>query len=600
AYFIIHKHIPVLMKAFASASHTITTEQRTKSLQQIKTAFQLLESAYKRENIAYPIQDIYRYGAYFKQAGFLKDEQKADRAFFFLHHLIEGVLFPEKEIKDSRWTVIFDTFYNTIDLLLYYKTYFVEDLTDLQKTYVKLESARLFLSLLKNSSSEAFPLNSLDNMLYVLVSFFDQQTETSLSRNMLSNLRDKRLIRFFTRTLTCFSLSLPSKANCSSEWRKDSSVVTFSFPDSQFQFFSDKIQKEDYSSSIRMFLDSKKIDSLNRWIYGYKKSLFDLHQGDLEAVAVRHQFDHWLEPFFGWGEDGRIRFGDFYSSDHIEKAYQLLNYQAFLSFLLSAYLPNDEKGISFKVWTNIVSQFSPLLVILGGSKGYKMSWKKSFYGLFQVADSFLNSSDRDQHLNSKELIDLTVHFLEAAKSSQKAFDVISGFCGESIDSSCIADAIIREQGILSAYPRFQEYIFNFKIDAYKEKIQDTVGEINNNFTQVQLLPLFFLLQSMELNYHLIDQDQSFNLESDELLVFAKEFQDSLNAQVPYVFNSEQALSYLMYSFKTGNMPFFTGSGFEPVRYTHWHLSSKSYQAFTITPNDFHFLMFDFYNLYKQL
>ena len=354
-----------------------------------------------------------------------------------------------------------------------------------------------------------------------------------------------------------------------------------------------------------MFLDPNTISLLNHWIHNYKTSLFDLHHGSFENVAIRYQLDHWLDSFFEWREDGQVQFGAFYPSDNKNKTYNLLNYQAFLSLFFSSYLPdsyfiNDNKGISFKVWKDMVSQISPLLVRLGGSEGYKPAWKKSFYDLFNIADSFLNSANRDQHLSSRELIDLTVHLLSAVSNSQRAFNIVSDFCREDLDSFCVASAVVKDPDILTAYPRFQKYIFDFKEPVYIEKIQDTLGKIDKDaFTSLQLTSLFFLIQSMEINYHIIDRDQSFNLEADELFLFSQNFTDSITQLTPYVFNSEQALSYLMYSFKTGNMPFFTGSDLDPVRYTHWHLSSQKFQPFTVTPNDFHFLLFDFYNLYKK-
>ena len=606
AYFIVHKQIPIFLQAFTGTSYTITPEQKTKSLAQIKKAFHVLESAYKRENITYPIQDIYRYGSYFKQAGFLENEEHADMSFSFFHNLVEGALSPSKEVRGDQWETVFTAFYKTVELLLYYKTYFAEDFSNLESAYIKLESARLFLSLFPvERNVKAFPLKNLDEMLYVLVSFFEGKAGESSNKTFFSNLKNKEVIRFFTRTLTCFSLNALSKAQCGSEWRKDSSVVTVSFPDSQFQFFSNKVQIQQAVNSPEMFLDFHTRDLLNNWIQNYKTNLFDLHRGGFQSVANHYQLDHWLEDFFDWNKEGNIRFGSFYPSDSRNKTYHLLNYQSFLSLLFSSYLPDsyfikDDKGIPFTVWKNIVAQISPLLVLLASSEGYNPSWKKSFYDLFQIADSFLNSSNRDQHLSSRELIDLTVHLLSAVQNSQQAFDIISSFCGGDLNSSCAAVAVVKESEVLSAYPRFQKYIFDFKEQTYVEKIQETLGEFDPSaFTSFQLVSLFFLIQSMEVNYHIIDKNQSFNLESDELLLYANYFKDSITEQVPYVFNSEQALSYLMYSFKTGVMPFFTGSEFDSIRYTHSHLSSEVFQPFTITPNDFHFLLFDFYNLYKK-
>ena len=604
AYFIVRKQLPILVQIFKGKPGAITVEERLKALKQLKKAFDLLESAYKREKITYPIQDIYRYGEYFRQAGLLEQNHKVNMSFDFIHNLIKGTVFPKTEIKSSQWGAVFNVFYKSLDLLSYYKAYFKTNLSDLQSDYIKLESARLFLSLLSENTDKGFPLKNLDEMLYILVSFFDEQVKKPSSQNLLVNLRNKRNIRFFTRSLICFSLNSSAQVDCPADWKKDNSTVVFSFPDSQFQFFPKRIEMKNISNSSRIFLSSKTIELLNNWVHTYKTDLFDLHKGHLTALAHHYHFDHWMDQYFGWNRDNRIQFGSFYPSGDQEKAHQMLNYKAILSLLFSSYLPsdyfsNDENQISFEVWKNMVREVSPLLAVLSGSKGYKPEWRKSFYGLFQLADSFVNSSNKDQNLSSKELIDLTAHLVSAVKSSQIAVERISGFCGHSSDSLCMAEAIVKEPDILSAYPRFQEYIFDFKELVYIEKIQKVLGEVNSNFTSFQFLPLFFLIQSMEVNYHIIDRNQSFNLESDELLLFAKRFQNDIREKIPYVFNSEQALSYLMYSFKTGNMPYFTGSDFEPVRYINWHLSSKKYQEFTVAPNDFHFLVFDFYNLYKQ-
>ena len=604
AYFIAHKQFPTLNQILEGKSGAITTEERLKVLKQFKKAFALLESAYKRENITYPIQDIYRYGEYFKQMGLLENDQKTVMFFTFIHNLIEGTVFPKTEIESSQWETVFDVFYKSLDLFLYYNTYFTENLSDLQSDYIKLESGRLFLSLLSNNSHKGFPLNNLDKMLYILVSFFDEQPKSSSSQNLFAKLKNKRNIHFFTRTLACFSFNSLAQTNCSTDWKKNPFTVVFSFPDSKVQFFPERIEAQSISNSSKMFLSSKTIELLNNWIQTYKTDLFDLYNGHFADLAHYYRFEHWMDQYFGWNEDERIQFGSFYPHGDQEKARQMLSYKALLSLLFSSYLPtgyfsSDENQISFKVWKNMVRQVSPLLVVLSGSKGYKPEWKQTFDSFFQLADSFVNSSNKDQNLSSKELIDLMAHLVSAVKSSQIAFDRISEFCGSDLDSFCAATAIVKEPDILSAYPRFQEYIFDFKETAYTEKIQKALGEVNNDFSSFKLMPLFFLIQSMEVNYHIIDRNQSFNLESNELLLFVKRFQNDILEQIPYVFNSEQALSYLMYSFKTGNIPYFTGSDFEPVRYTNWHLSSKRHQEFTVAPNDFHFLVFDFYNLYKR-
>ena len=112
-------------------------------------------------------------------------------------------------------------------------------------------------------------------------------------------------------------------------------------------------------------------------------------------------------------------------------------------------------------------------------------------------------------------------------------------------------------------------------------------------------PLFILLQAMDINYALIDTNQSFRLESDEILLFVQLFEEQLAKQIPYLSNTDQARAYLMYSFKTGDMPFFTGDAFTPVQFVNWYLDPKKREAFQIFPSDFHFLIFDFYKLYQN-
>ena len=605
AYFIIRKQLPILVQIIEGKDRVITEEERSKFLNQFKKAFNLLESAYKREKITYSIKDIYRYGEYFEQAGFLKANKKANSSFAFIHNLIEGTVYPQSKIKSSQWKTAFNIFYKSLDLFLYYKAYFTTDLSDLESDYIKLESGRLFLSLVSDTIyNRGFPLKNLEEMLSILASFFDEQEKNSSKESLLANLGSKKNIQFLTRSLLCFSLHKSSQLDCSMDWEGKNPIAVFSFPDTKFNIFPQKLEMKNISNSPKIFLTSNTIEVLNKWIQNYKTDLFDLHKGYVTDLAHQYYFDHWMDDYFGWNKDERIQFGSFYPSGAQEKAHQILRYKSILSLLFSSYLPadyfsDDKSQISFKVWKNIVRQVSPFMVVLSGSEGYKPEWEKSFYDLFYLADSFVNSSNKDQNLNSKELIDLTVHLLSAIKSGQIAVEGISSFCGHNLDSSCVAEAIVKDPDILSAYPRFQEYIFDFKEKGYIEKIQKAVGGVNSDFNAFHLIPLFFLIQSMEVNYHIMDRNQSFNLESDELLLFAKRFKNDILEQVPYVFNSDQALSYIMYTFKTGNIPYFTGSDFEPVRYTNWHLSSKKNQEFTVAPNDFHFLVFDFYNLYKQ-
>ena len=108
---------------------------------------------------------------------------------------------------------------------------------------------------------------------------------------------------------------------------------------------------------------------------------------------------------------------------------------------------------------------------------------------------------------------------------------------------------------MAAYPRFQKHLFDSQIDKYKERIEAVLGRKGEQIQALNLLPLFVLIQTIELNYKLIDRNQSFYLESDELLLFGKKIEAQLESQIPYLSNQNQERAYLMYSFKTGDIPF---------------------------------------------
>ena len=600
-YFILHRQIPVFRKMFKNKA--ISSKERDSLLEQLRKALKLLKEAYQRESIDYTIEDISRYGDYLKQANLIETENK--EAFWFLQNLLEGIIFPKKEVQSKDWSPILTSLHRTISLLLYQRVYLEKEQSLLVFTYYSMEALNLFLSLLESNqelvSQRGFPLKNLDEMLSVLVSVWDKQSSVPA---FFSQLKDKKIVNFMTRVLTCFSLNDSTEKKCKSEWEKDSSVVSFSFPDSQFQIFKDNIVKEDVIDFETMFIDSNKLNTIKDWAKDYQNSLRNIYHGNIETVAVQRQFDHWLDPFFGWSEDRRVIFGEFHQTNNEAKVFQFLHYQAFLNLIFYSYVPESYfstsgEGLSFKTWKSVISDLSPALSVLGGSRGYDSSWRESFYNLFQVADTFLNSSNQDETMNSKELVDLSIHLLESMKSAQTAFETVNNSCEEGDLNNCASQTLLENPVLLSVVPRFRDYIFEFERNAYKEKMQKTLGDLEQGLSSFDFMPLFFLMQLMELNYNKIDRNRSFNLESEELLLFAERFKDQINRQIPFIFNSEQALAYLMYSFKTGYMPFFTGSDFEPVKFTHWYLHPKTQRPYRMIPNDFHYLMFDFYNLYKK-
>ena len=610
-YFILHKQIPVFRKAFAGKQ--VTPKERTKALHQLKKAFILLKQAYTREKIVYPIHDLHKYDEYLEEAQILKpaEARSAEQSFWFLHNLYEGIFSPKKNIQGRDWQIALETLYNTVNLFLHHRAYFSKDMYSPAFVYRALESLEILvpsLQLVKTQNKTGFPLKNLDEMLSVVFSYQDSHTPGGF----FANVNQTHFIPLFTRTLTCFSLNYSAEKSCNSEWgsRSSSSVVTLSFIDDKFEIFPDEIKRSSLSSQSAI-IELEKLSILKQWLAAYKKSLSDIHLGNANSVAEKRQFNHWLHPFFGWEKDSsRIIFGSFHSSESKDKSYQLLNYQAFLSLLFSSYLPetffSSENGtqsssFSFETWKKMVKEVSPALVTLGGTEGYKASWRQSFFELFRFADTFSYSSNRDELLNARELVDLSVHLLEGIKSSYFSYNKVSPSCADKLSPSCVTQQIIEDEEIMAIHPRFQKnFLFTpSQIDKYKEKIEAILEEQGEPIQALSFTPLFILLQAMEINYDFIDTNQSFRLESDEILLFAQQFEELLAEKLPHLSNTDEARAYIMYSFKTGNMPFFTGDISTALRFENWYLDPKKRKAFEIFSTDFHFLIFDFYKLYQN-
>jgi len=195
---------------------------------------------------------------------------------------------------------------------------------------------------------------------------------------------------------------------------------------------------------------------------------------------------------------------------------------------------------------------------------------------------------------------LSIHLISAFKQSQKASSKLVNLCSTQNFLNCAVDSLIDSPDMLKPYPRFKDYIFPIKRLEYGQNIQTILSGLEKEGSRLQLLELFLLIQIMEVNYYQrINTNLYFNLESEELLVFADSLKESIFLSVPYLYNSDQALAFLLYSFQSKEIPFFTGAEFEPVRFTHWYLNPKVRSSFSITPNDFHNLGFKFYDLYKR-
>lgn len=615
-YFILSKQAVVFKKAFNSEER-ITSQEKEKVMYQIHKAFVFLEQAYTREKIVYSIEDLYKYGEYFNSIVDFNSSlgpKLAQKSFWFLQNLFSGLFSPQKEIYSEDWSSALSSLYDSLDLFFHYKTHFREQMPSLEWNQRVLEGLEIFVSSLSPDGrpsakrEKGFPIKNLDEILSVFLHSFDKDSP-HLKDSLFANIYQKHSVSFLTRALSCLSLEDSQDQTCKSEWKtRGPSVATVSFSDVKFEFLQNEIKKTQVSETP-VFLRLDRLSTLKKWLAEYKVDILRIQSGDIKSTAEKRHFDQWLDPFFGWDKQkGSIVFGASHSSKNDEKAHQLLNYQAFLQLFLSFYLPQElssenQLSISFRSWKKMTSDILPALLVMGGqTQEYKHSWRESFLKLFDLADSFLYSSDRNNFLSQRELVDLTVYLAEALKNAKFAESEILKLCEGNSNPSCAIEGLVKNSEIMSSYPRFKKHLFDIhQLDKYKEKITNVLGKRESESTvqAFHLLPLFVLIQTAELNYDRIDKDKSFNLEADELLSFVKLFEEKLYREVPYLSSNEQARSYLMYSFKSGSIPFFTGNRLTALEFSHWHLNPKARNPFTITPNDFHFLIFDFYNLLSK-
>ena len=529
--------------------------------------------------------------------------------FSILQNTFEGVLFPQKEIKGENWSIFVNVIRRGFDLLFYHNEYLLKEPTEIQMAYNLLSvTEKIFPILASNESlflERGFPLKNFDNIIQSLLEFIKFQEEDFI---FLSHFKDEKRLRFLTRCF--FTLSLdknnlnsPDEKEASVGWETESSIVKFSFPDSRFYFFEDHFTEEKLNTDY--FISPEKIKKIKEWVKDYKRGLLNIHRGFEEETAREKGMEHWLDLFFGWDEKKQMIYGSFKLTDNHSKMIHLLNYQAFLSLLLTHYVPenyfdSEEKELSKKDWDMIVSHLAPFFVISSGAEGFQYSWKSYLEELFNIADLFLNSSDANQKLNRKELLDLSIHLSSALKQSQKVSSKLLNLCSTQSFSKCAADSLLDSPEMLKPYPRFKDFIFPAKRIEYGQNIQTILSGLEKEDSRQQLSELFFLIQIMEVNYYQkINTNLYFNLEFEELLVFADSLKESILLSVPYLRNSDQALAFILYSFQSKEIPFFTGTEFEPVHFTHWYLNPKIHSSFSITPNDFHNLGFKFYNLYKR-
>ena len=643
----IRKVIPVLKKAFSNTGESITPEEVEWALNPLWSALDTLRWVYQREKIEYPIHYLQKYPIYLKKANLISShtERKVKYGFRFIHHVFGGLFPGQQNISENDWDYAVRALYRITDLFLFYKAQFSESLSRDGTVFRLLRGMERLIHILQIRAdiNKGFPVNNLDGILTSLLSFIPQNSNHSdLSTNFFSQSISPIAVSLFTRTLNCFSLDQSSHKSCKSKWGNGGSepIVSLSFSDTKFEIFSNKINKTQITHTPLM-MSAANIDFIQKWLEQYIEDMLNIYDGYTALVASNRQFDHWLnDSLFGWEATySRLTFAPFdpfthprktYLLEdrsqqetidriiHLRKPYQLLHYQAFLPLIFRSYVSDrffsskqgSNSSISFKTWQDMIRELSPALMAVRGYIGYQHSWRASFTELFEFSDFFLYSSNRDQHLNSRELVDGAIHLMEGLKNNHLAYDKIYRKC-HNLQVSCAVEILLSDPDILAAYPKMKQYIESpFHKDEYRKQITSILEYEGATVESLSFISLFMVMQMIELNRERIDQDQFFSvdsdefpIDSDELRPFIEKYEEELAMTIPYLSSSNnQANAFLMYSFKTGHIPFFTERpSFVAIDFTDWYFEDGHREEyFQISDANFHLVILNFYDIYIRI
>ena len=624
AYHAFQKEIPLFRSLFFGRGRSrIPPERLDRFLGRLKAALSILGKAYQRENAAYDIRGLDQMPAHLLKAGLISGNEAGawGRYTRFFHLWVHGLFTPRTEIAGGGWAVFFRSFGLILSQFAYYKNYIQgESLFHPSILPMTLRSLRFFAASLAvpEEPEREFPLKNLDEMLFLMASASLSGRPPSDTEGGLFDFIGKHEggpLSLLTRTLACFSIppSTPplKKENlCEARYGGDSpGTVTLAFPDGQYTLYEDR-QEWAPDPKKSFGLRQEQLAFLDRWLAGYIQGADDIHSGRLAEAARRRLFDQWLDPFFGETGDGRISFGSFAAPFDMRRertAFRLLGYQSLLSLFLPSYIgwpgqpaPQGEAGMSFKGWRRAVNEISPVLAAMQKG-GYLPGWRHQFNSLFEYADYFLNSSDRNGLLSGRELIDLAAHFMAAMDSSSRAFPGAAAACGEPLEAACAAESLFLDESALSAFPLLQSHLPVYgpeRHQAAAAKLFEAEGAVKD---PSGLIAFFLLLQMLEMNFYFFDEDQSRLWEDNEIQLFIRGFEEKTAAAVPHIATSSQARSFLMHSFKTGLIPFLSegDEAFLSIHFLNWHLRPEKRESFAAGREKVYSLGMDFYILYRK-
>jgi len=601
-YYIIHKRIPTLLNIFDTSSrHHVSEQDFQFTLSKIQEGFRYLTQTYKKKGITYRLSDFNHLTSYLED--YNKDLPVWKKYAQFLNLWARGLLSPQTYIAGESWDSFFGSLNQMVSLFLNYKQYIVGYSISRPEVFVHLlKSLNYFVSALSyvevTNYKSGFPISNLDQMLTLMIAVSKDQIT---SFDFISILKDSRAnpIPLFTRGLACFILkNKESSKACSYQMGKSPSPsLEYHFPDGTFKLYQDRQEWLPTLGSTFNITPSQ-MEFLKIWLSEYIKNYELLSTNEVPNVATLYQFDHWVTPSFGEDEgDSRIIFYPFNSSIKYKWPYRLLTYRFLSNLLLTSYTNDTSYNLSFKHWKQIVDELWPLLLAFK-SPGYDLSLRQPLRGLFNYADYFLNSSNQDKQLDQREVLDLTVHLMLALESSEYAYHKIQSVCVPQVTTAC-ASLQIFTKDVMKSFPRIQVYLLNYGSKLYKEATQQFLAHKSLTHSS-DLIDVFLVLQMLEVQFQKLDINKNIRLEDIELLQMAQMLSTQIVYSIPYIKNQPQALSFILYSFKTGQIPFLDEGhkSFHSLDFVDWHMNHRA-DKFNISKGDLYAMVLKFYKLYRN-
>ena len=618
---VVHRHIKNFRSAFLPEERQAISEKEiNKSLHHLQVAFQYLKEALMKHKVVYQLEDVSSLHMYLHQAGLIEESslQSWSRFSKILNEWAQGIFGENPSVQAGRWETFFLSLHDLISQYVYYQLYVADKNISEPNVFSKLlKSFNFFLSSISrargNQLHAGFPVKNLDKILQLL--FEEVRESENFSSEDASEYLDflnhpsRNPIPLLNRALFCFAF--PSQTPCNVSWseQSDKPTVEFQFPDGKFLVYSDR-QAWQPDPSRNFLISPGQLTQFKNWV-SYWSRQQTLLQGDFLFL---HQdkgkvLKAWFNHAFNQDRQGQISFGGVYYEGDFSKelARSFTLYDSLIRLFLHAYSSSSLPAGSFTIqnlqissesWVKVVDELSPVIMSFH-SDGYSRDLRSKFLSLLDYGDNLLNTSNYNGSLEYSELIDISLHLSSALVNSKRIYESLQASClAKNYSKTCFSHEIFStEKRMLDNFPYLQGYISGTDPGRYSKKALDILPEeIKSSY---DLMGLFMILQSIEVQFLLLDKDLSFTLSFDEAQPVLQASASKVLDAVDFLETQNQALAFLSYSAHTGSIPFFKEDPslfLQPVEFYNWTLDQDKRRDLDLSRFDIFSLSIDLYNL----